>query len=228
MVGERVEHIRRGIHAACSRVGRNPDQVTLIAVTKTFDSAAVRAAVQAGVLDIGENYFQELRRKHDEVGDERIRWHFIGHLQTNKIKWIVPWVHRIHAVDSLHLGKEISRWGAQVGRPVEVLVEVNTSGESSKFGVSPDAAPSLLKELARLSSLRINGLMTMGPFLPDPEASRPAFRLLREIKEETERNGIPLTELSMGMSGDFEVAIEEGATMIRIGTSIFGERQSRT
>ena len=235
MIAANVEHIRGRIAAACARAGRRPDDVTLVAVSKTFSSNHIREAVGAGVFDLGENFVQELTRKRDEVGDDRIRWHFVGHLQTNKVKAVAGWIHLIHSVDSLHLGKEISKHAQHVGRRIDVLVEVNASAEATKFGVRPDEALGLIEQLVRLPSLAVRGLMTIGP-LPatttadwsgNLEDSRRAFGLLRQIKERMEEKGIALHDLSMGMTNDFEVAVEEGATIVRIGTGIFGEREKR-
>jgi pyridoxal phosphate enzyme (YggS family) len=224
MVAENVKNIRQRIASACAHAGRTPEEVTLIAVTKTFNHLRVKEALDAGVIDIGENYVQEAREKQELLQDEQIRWHFIGHLQSNKVKYIIPWVSFVHAVDSLKLGEELSRQAAKTGREIDVLVEVNTSAESTKFGVQPDETRLLVKELSTLSNINVAGLMTIGPFLPDPELSRPAFRMLCELREECRQDGFNLPHLSMGMTNDFEVAIEEGATMVRIGTAIFGKR----
>lgn len=184
----------------------------------------IRQAVDAGFVDIGENFVQELIRKREGLGDDRIRWHFVGHLQTNKVKYIAPWIHLIQSVDSIRLGEEISKQAGKAGRVVDVLVEVNTSGEATKYGVNPAGTRKLVSELANLENLGVSGLMTIGPFLPDPESSRPSFRMLRELRQKLESEGFQLPHLSMGMTNDFEVAIEEGATIVRIGTAIFGER----
>lgn len=227
MVAENVSNIRERMAAACLRAGRKPEEVALIAVSKTFPAHLVEEAVAAGVCDIGENYVQELRQKHDALAGREIRWHFIGHLQSNKVRQIAPWIHSIDAVDSVTLGSEISRQAERTGRHLSILVEVNTSAEASKFGISPEKAVETVKELARLQHLSVGGLMTIGPLTPDPEGARPSFRMLRELKSDVEREGLPMAHLSMGMTGDFEVAIEEGATMIRIGTAIFGSRVRR-
>ncbi|MBI1805302.1 MAG: YggS family pyridoxal phosphate-dependent enzyme [Ignavibacteriae bacterium] len=227
MVAENVQNIRERILTACARVNRRPEEVTLIAVAKTFTSDKIREVVRAGVSDIGENYVQELHQKQQELADEQIRWHFIGHLQSNKVKHILGSVHLIHSVDSLPLGQEISKRAVQIGRTAGILVEVNTSGETSKYGVSPHEAPDLVGKLLHLPNITVAGLMTIGPFLPDPEQSRPAFRILRQLQQELEGKHVRLPHLSMGMTNDFEVAIEEGSTMIRIGTAIFGRRQKR-
>ena len=225
MIAENVAHIRQRVAAACQRAGRNPEEITLIAVTKTFGAERAQEAVDAGILDLGENYVQELRRKRDALEDRRIRWHFIGHLQTNKIKPIAGWIHMIHAVDSVNLARQVAVWAERNNRTIDILVEVNTSGEPSKFGVSVDAASDVAEGIVRLPNVNLVGLMTIGPFLPEAEASRPAFRTLAELRTSLRNRGVHLRHLSMGMSHDFEVAIEEGATMVRIGTAIFGRRR---
>jgi len=228
MIAQNIAAIRHRVEKACARAGRDPGSVRLIAVAKTFPPEAVRAAVAAGVPDIGENYVQELLRKREEIPDALIRWHFIGHLQSNKVRAIVPWIYAIHAVDSERLGREIAERAGRSGSRARVLLEVNTSGEESKFGVGPGDAAAVARGLSLMPELDVSGLMTIGPFLPDPEQSRPAFRLLRELKGRIEQEGTPVgSELSMGMTNDFEVAIEEGATMIRIGTAIFGRREKQ-
>jgi hypothetical protein len=227
MISERIDEIRQRIAHACRRAGRAGSDVTLVAVAKTFPAGAVREAAHAGAADIGENYVQELLGKRADLAGEAIRWHFIGHLQSNKVKYIADWIHMVHAVDAEPLVREIDRRAAQAKRTVDCLVEVNTTGEESKFGVSPGAAVALVRALAPYENVRIAGLMTIGPFLPDPDASRPMFRRLRELKEEIAALGqsnVTMLHLSMGMTGDFEVAIEEGATHVRIGTAIFGKR----
>jgi hypothetical protein len=227
MIAEHVGNIRRRIERACERSGRTPSDVTVVAVAKTFPATVIREAVDAGVPDIGENYVQELLPKRESLADESIRWHFIGHLQSNKVKYIAPWVHLIHTVDSPALAQEIHRRAAASGRTIDVLIEVNTTGEQSKFGVPPPDTDAFVASLAPFSSIRVCGLMTMGLFLPDPESSRPLFRQLRQLKEtlsERQQQNLHMHHLSMGMSGDFEVAIEEGATLVRIGTGIFGSR----
>ncbi len=234
-VAENVKNIRRRIEGACARAGRSAKDVALVAVAKTFAGARIREVVDAGVPDIGENFVQELVRKREELEDERIRWHFVGHLQTNKVKRIVEWIHLIHSVDSFHLGREIEKYAGQMKRNVNVLVEVNTSGETTKYGVKPEKTEALVEELSERPALKVLGLMTIGPFtpetmvreLPDPGSSRPAFRILRELRDNIQQRGLLLSHLSMGMTNDFEVAIEEGSTIVRIGTAIFGERIKR-
>ena len=230
MIYQNVEHIRERTRIACLKAGRDPAAVTLLAVSKTFPATAVKEAVDAGVLDIGENYVQEMLKKREDLQDSSIRWHFIGHLQSNKVKYLSDWVFLIHAVDNATLAGEINKRGVQFGRFVDILVEVNTTDESSKFGVHPQETVKFIQSLSSLDHIKIKGLMTIGPFLPDPEGSRPMFRQLRMLKEEISLLNLPNVEmehLSMGMTGDFEVAIDEGATIIRIGTAIFGSRTKK-
>ena len=227
MIPANVKMIRERIARCCERIGRDAADVTLVAVAKTFPADAVREVVQAGVGDIGENYVQELLQKRGALGDEGIRWHFIGHLQSNKARVLAPFTYLIHAVDSVGLARELDRRARDSGRILDVLVEVNTTAEGSKFGVRPDNAEALVRSMHPFPNLRIAGLMTIGPFLPDPEGSRPMFRLLRVLRDSiaaVPQDNVTMQHLSMGMTGDFEVAIEEGATIIRIGTAIFGSR----
>ena len=224
MVAENVQNIRRRIALACERSGRSPGDVTLIAVTKDIPGDTVREIISAGVSDIGENYVQELKLKKDEIPGNGVRWHFIGHLQTNKVKDIAPWIHAVHSVDSLRLASEISRRALAANRTIAVLVEVNTSGEATKFGLTPEEAPAVVREIIRLPAIELTGLMTIGPLTEDPEGSRGAFRTLAGLRERLADEGMTLRHLSMGMSDDFEAAIEEGATMVRIGRAIAGPR----
>jgi hypothetical protein len=227
MIGENIAEIRRRIDRACRRAGRNPGEVTLLAVSKTFSAEAIDEALAAGVKDIGENYVQEVLAKREKLIHRDVRWHFIGHLQSNKVKYIAEWIHLIHSVDNVGLAREIDRRALQAGRRIDVLIEVNTTGEQSKFGVKPDAAVAFVKSLEPFANIRVAGLMTIGPFLPDPEGSRPMFRTLRALRDDIaglHQANVDMQHLSMGMTGDFEVAIEEGATIVRIGTAIFGKR----
>ena len=228
MISDNLQTIRERIVRACARVGRDPGTVTLIAIAKTFPWQKIQEVIRAGVTDVGENYVQELLQKRAALSGENVQWHFVGHLQSNKVKQIAGWVTLIHAIDSVGIVREIDRRAAAEGRTIKCLVEVNTSGEETKFGVPPGRAAELVREMQGLSHVSIEGLMTIGPFLPDPEGSRPMFRRLRELRDEIAGLGIPnapMRHLSMGMTGDFEVAIEEGATLIRIGTAIFGPRK---
>lgn len=227
MISENIARIRRRIAAACTRAGRDPSEVALVAVSKTFSVQDIRGAVEAGVGDIAENYVQELLRKREGLTQEPVRWHFIGHLQSNKVKYLAGWVQMIHSVDSVGLAREIDRQGGRAGRVIDVLVEVNTTGEESKYGLPPREVAGCVRQMRGLDAVRVCGLMTIGPFLPDPEGSRPMFRRLRELSGEVAGLGqanVAIRHLSMGMTGDFEVAIEEGATMVRLGTAVFGIR----
>jgi PLP dependent protein len=230
MIAVNVKNIRQIIAKTCLESGRKDDAVLLVGVSKTFGPEKVAEAVAAGLYDLGENYIQELREKRDVLRDERIRWHFIGHLQTNKVKYLAEWISMIHSVDSEALAKEIDLRAKKAGRKINVLVEVNTSHEETKFGVDPDRAIELLKRISVFQNIMIAGLMTIGRFDSDPEASRPCFRRLRQIFDEANEMGFlrePMSHLSMGMSHDFTVAIQEGATMVRIGTAIFGTRNTQ-
>jgi len=227
MISDNIDRIREKISRACARAGRTPSEVTLLAVAKTFPAGAVREAIEAGVTDIGENYVQELLAKRGVLPGAAVRWHFIGHLQSNKVRQIAPWIHMIHAVDSAALAIEIDRRASKEGRVIECLIEVNTTGERTKFGAAPAQVAPLVRSLSSCDSISLAGLMTIGPFLPDPEGSRPMFRRLRQLRDEIAALGqanVSMRHLSMGMTGDFEVAIDEGATLIRIGTAIFGPR----
>ncbi|MDZ7374519.1 MAG: YggS family pyridoxal phosphate-dependent enzyme [candidate division KSB1 bacterium] len=227
-IARNVEQVRQRIAAACARSGRKPEEVTIVAVSKTFPPEAIEEVVRAGIPDIGENRVQEAYAKFQTLG-RCATWHLVGHLQTNKVKRALEIFDWIHSVDSLRLAQEISRRAAQSGRDeVNVLLEVNTSGEASKYGVKPEEVLSLAKEVVRLPRLRLQGLMTLAPVVEDPEDARPYFATLRQLRDELIRAGIVdhLPHLSMGMTDDFEVAVEEGATMVRIGRAIFGERDA--
>jgi PLP dependent protein len=227
MIRENLQKIQKTIETACRKSGRDPSEVTLIAVSKTFGADRIREALDAGIADIGESYVQEMSTKREELSDRDIRWHFIGPLQRNKVKYIIDFIHLIHSVESLKVCQEIEKRAARIGREIEVLLEVNTSGEPQKHGVSPDDTLALFREISVFDHVHIRGLMTMAPFVDDPENARPSFALLRELKSRLLDDGVPAIQvrhLSMGMSSDYEVAIEEGATLVRIGSSIFGER----
>jgi hypothetical protein len=223
-----LETVRQRIAAACDRARRDPASVTLVAVSKGQTPAVVRAAADLGLVLFGENKVQEAKAKI-AMCPGRLRWHLIGHLQTNKARDAVHFFEVIHSVDSLRLAEEIQRQADKAAKQVSVLIEVNVAGEASKYGYQPEALLAELPALNALPRLEIHGLMTMAPWSPEPEKARPHFRRLREIKVECEqRLGAPLAHLSMGMTGDFEVAIEEGATLVRIGTALFGERSRPT
>ncbi|MGE5576146.1 MAG: YggS family pyridoxal phosphate-dependent enzyme [Syntrophothermus sp.] len=226
-IAQNLAEVRERIEAAAARAGRDPAGVTLVAVTKNMPVADIEAALAAGVRVIGENRVQEAREKYQEIGN-RAEWHLIGHLQTNKVRTAVWLFTMIHSVDRLELAIEIDRRARALGKHLDVLVEVNIAGEASKFGVAPEEAPALVRAMAPLEGLQIRGLMGMAPLLDDPEEARPYFRRLRRLAQEIQAENIPrvmMEDLSMGMSNDFEVAVEEGATMVRIGTAIFGARR---
>ncbi len=209
------------VHAACERAGRAPGDVTLIAVSKTHPASAVREAAAAGATDFGENYAQELVDKRREVPD--VRWHFIGRLQRNKAKLVAGQVALVHAVDAVELAAELAKRAGGVVQPI--LISVNVAGETSKGGVAPEATLELARAITGTTGVRLDGLMTMPPPADDPEASRPHFLALRALRDRVaDALGAPLPVLSMGMSGDFEVAIACGATHVRVGTAIFGAR----
>lgn len=223
-VAERLREVRDRIARAAQRTGRDPASVALVGVTKGVDAARVRAAVSAGLWDLGENRVQEALRKMAEVGPGP-RWHLVGHLQRNKAKHAVGLFVLIHAIDTAALAQAVDRAAGAIGRRVPVLLEVNVSGEPTKFGVAPADLETLVEAVVRCPYLEPAGLMTVAPPSDDPERVRPVFRALRALRDRARRRvGEPFRELSMGMSDDFEVAIEEGATMVRIGRAIFGER----
>jgi hypothetical protein len=219
-----LEKVQQRIRAACERAGRDPASVTLLAVSKTHPPEIIKAAADCGQIDFGENKVQEAKAKIP-LCPGKLRWHFIGHLQSNKCRDAVELFAMIQSVDSLPLAQEINKRAEQAAKRMPVLMEVNVAGEASKFGYQPERLLAELKELNALPRLEIHGLMTVPPWSPEAEASRPHFRRLRQLKEQAEQAlGTPLPHLSMGMSGDFEIAIEEGATLVRVGTALFGPR----
>ena len=220
-IATNLERVRERLARAAERAGRRPDDVLLIAVSKTVDVERIRAAVAAGVTALGENRVQEAKTKIAELG-RPAAWHLIGHLQTNKVKDALPLFDVIHSLDRLELAREIERRAAARGQVVDALLQVNVAAEASKGGVGAAAVGETLDIIGKLAHVRVRGLMTIPPEVERAEDSRPWFRRLREIAE---RHG--LRELSMGMSGDFEVAVEEGATMVRVGTAVFGPRPPR-
>jgi len=223
---DNLASIQQRIHAACARAGRDAASVTLLAVSKTGRYVAFREAVDAGQLLFGENKIQEAKAKIP-MSPGKARWHFIGHLQSNKVRDAVELFQMIQGVDSLAIAREISKRAEQAAKSMPVLLEVNVAGEGSKFGYKPEQLLAELKELNALPRIEIHGLMAIPPFAPVPEKARPYFQKLRELKGRCEEIlGVPLPQLSMGMSGDFEVATEEGSTIVRVGTALFGERQS--
>ena len=223
----RLDEVRGRIARAAERAGRDPATVTLVGVVKTVPEQAIREAISLGLTELGENRVQEAERHIAAVGRGAARWHMIGHLQRNKVGRALELFDRVDALDSAELAEALSRRAAAAGRVVPVLVEVNVSGEASKFGVAPQALGGLLERVASLPGLALEGLMTVGPPVARAEEARAGFTRLRSLREAGERGlGRRLPELSMGMSGDFEVAVEEGATMVRVGSALFGERSS--
>jgi pyridoxal phosphate enzyme (YggS family) len=221
-----INIIKQRIAAAAQRAGRDPLSIKLMAVTKTVEPERIGTAIEAGLTMLGENYVQEAKDKITIIGD-RAQWHMIGHLQTNKAKYAVKLFDYVHSVDRLELAQELDKRAGQINRKLNVLIEVN-SGEESKSGIEKTQALELVRQVAHLPNLTLRGLMTMAPYSDNPENSRPYFKALRDLREDIDRAGIAgisMEELSMGMTDDFEVAIEEGATIIRIGRAIFGKRQ---
>lgn len=226
-IAARLAGVRRVMAEAARRAGRRPEEITLVAVSKTKSVEEIREAAQAGQLDFGENYAQELREKIAALGDKRLRWHFIGHLQSNKVKYLAGEVVLIHSVDSMKLVEEIEKRAAARGRVQEILLEVNLGGEASKSGMREADLPEVISAALARPHLKLTGLMTMPPYFPEAEQSRPFYRRLRELRDREQRRlagRAELRELSMGLSHDFPVAIEEGATIVRVGTAIFGAR----
>ncbi len=226
MVKENLENVQENIKKACEKAGRDVKDVTLIAVSKTKPIPMLQEAYEAGSRDFGENKVQEIMDKYPVLPQD-IRWHMIGHLQRNKVKYIVDKVCLIHSVDSLRLAEEISSQAEKKNVEVDILVEVNIAQEESKFGTSREEAISLVEEIAKLPHIHIKGLMTIAPFVENPEDNRKYFKQIKELSVDImEKNidNVSMKILSMGMTGDYMVAIEEGATMVRVGTGIFGER----
>jgi PLP dependent protein len=226
-IADNLTSIHERIAASAKRAGRDPASIRLVVVTKTVDQARIREAVAAGAAYLGENRVQEAREKIEALG-QVAQWHLIGRLQTNKAKYAVRLFDLIHSVDTIGLARELDRQAAKIGKIQDVLIEVSIASEKAKAGIAIEDCLTLLREAAGLKNIRVRGLMAIPPFLDDPERVRPYFRKLRELSERMANEKIPgvsLQELSMGMSGDFEVAVEEGSTMVRVGTAVFGERK---
>ena len=225
-IAENLLEVKKRIAAAARRVGRDPVEVRLVVVSKTVPTERLKEAVAAGQRLFGENYLQEALPKIAALGNE-VSWHFVGALQTKKAKGVVGLFDLIHSVDRLKLAQALEQAAAKQGLLQDILIQVNLAGEETKSGVNPEGAAGLLREIVRLPHLRVAGFMTMPPWFDDPERVRPYFRLLRELRDRLRALKItdsPLSELSMGMTGDFEAAVEEGATLVRVGTAVFGER----
>ena len=228
-ISSNVSLIRQRMEVACLRCGRDPRSVRLMAVSKTVAPERIRQALAAGVTLLGENYVQEAREKIPTIGHVA-EWHMIGHLQTNKVKYVVNLFDWIHSVDRLELARELDKRAGQNNRRLNVLIEVNVSGEESKSGIEATQALELVQQVSLLPNINLRGLMTMPPYSDNPENSRPYFQALRKLRDDISTADIPnisMDGLSMGMTDDFEVAIEEGATIIRVGRAIFGNRMKR-
>ena len=222
-----INKVRQRIVAATARCNRSSDSVRLLAVTKTVSSRAVEQAIEAGITAFGENYVQEAKEKIAVIG-KRVEWHMIGYLQTNKAKYAVNIFDYIHSVDRMELAKEINKRASLINRKINILIEINISGEKTKSGIQAADAARLIKDISILENISVKGLMTMTPYSSNPENSRPYFSELRNLQKKIIKEGIKdiqMEELSMGMTDDFEIAIEEGATIVRIGRAIFGERK---
>ena len=227
MIRDNMKHVQEQIEAACLKSGRDAADVTLIAVSKTKPVELLQEAYEAGARDFGENKVQELLDKIPQMPSD-FKWHMIGHLQRNKVKYSVDKVHLIHSVDSLRLAEEISKEAGKHGIVVNILVEVNVAGEESKFGTTIEETEQLVSAIAKLPGICIKGLMTIAPFVENPEENREYFRKLKQLSVDIMRENVDNRSmgevLSMGMTGDYTVAVEEGATYVRVGTGIFGER----
>ena len=226
MIKSNLDIVEKNILSACEKVGRNRDEITLIAVSKTKPVSLLNDAYEAGIRDFGENKVQEMCDKF-ECMEKDIRWHMIGHLQTNKVKYLIGKTTLIHSVDSYKLACEIEKQAAKHDVIMDVLIEVNIAEEETKFGLSEEAVIELVKEVSKLPHVRVKGLMTVAPYVVDSEDNRPFFRKIKQLSVDINNQNIDnvsMDILSMGMTGDYQVAIEEGATMVRVGTGIFGER----
>jgi len=226
-IKENIDGILERIAAACERSGRNPDDITLIAVSKTVNADRAREAVEGGILNLGENRVQELVDKYEKLSDITVKWHMIGHLQKNKVKYIIDKAELIHSVESVELANEIDKRAAKNNLKANVLVELNIGEEESKFGISEENVYDFVKSLEQFENINVLGIMTVAPFAEDPEEIRWVFKKMKVIFDKLSSMNIKNSNmkfLSMGMTNDFEIAIEEGANIIRIGTAVFGER----
>ncbi|MFN3747009.1 MAG: YggS family pyridoxal phosphate-dependent enzyme [Hyphomicrobiaceae bacterium] len=226
-IARNLAAVRARIAAACARAGRDPAEVRLLPVSKTVEEARIRLAHAAGLSEFGENKVQEAREKAEAMADLPIAWSVIGHLQTNKSKYVARFAAEFQALDSLKVAEALDRRLQIEGRALDVFVQVNSSGEASKYGLAPQDAPAFLRELPVFTALKVRGLMTLALFSADASRVRACFRLMRELRDRLRQetpDGVALDDLSMGMSGDYELAIEEGATVVRVGQAIFGAR----
>ncbi|MDM8526039.1 YggS family pyridoxal phosphate-dependent enzyme [Desulfococcaceae bacterium HSG8] len=225
----RLKTIKDRISKAAERCGRDPGSIRLVAVSKTMPADRVREGIEAGITILGENYMQEAREKIAELSAYPVSWHFIGHLQSNKAKYAVKLFDLIHSVDSLKLARELDKQAAKINKKQDILVQVNIGEEASKSGAYTDEVKSIISDISQLENLSVRGLMTIPPFFNSPEKVRPYFSALKDLGDQIREEALPnvkMDELSMGMTGDFEAAIEEGATLVRIGTAIFGKRDA--
>ena len=226
MILENIKHVEENINAACAKVGRDPAEVTLIAVSKTKPYTMIEEALKSGTLDYGENKVQEINDKY-EILPKNIRWHMIGHLQRNKVKYLVGKTALIHSVDSVRLAEQIEKEYAKADEIANIVIEVNMAEEESKFGITAKETEEIVREISQFPHIRIQGLMTIAPYTENPETNRGYFRNMKQLSVDISKKNIDnvnMSVLSMGMTGDYQVAIEEGATMVRVGTGIFGER----
>ena len=229
-IADNVRRVRTRMRQAAERAGRDPMSVRLVAASKTVDAARIRAAIAAGVTILGENYLQETRQKLGQLGRANVEWHLIGPLQRNKVRYVFDLFDMMHSLDRLELAEEINRRAERLGRQLPVLLEVNVGGETSKSGWTPTGLLNDISQLAALPHIQVRGLMTIPPPTPQPHEARPFFRQLRQLRDRLVQegyDGMTFEELSMGMTADYEVAIEEGATLVRVGTAIFGPRPER-
>ena len=227
-IKEALEVINNKIENASEKSGRSASDITILAVSKQVESGRIKQAYEHGHRSYGENYVQEFVSKYEELSHlDDIDWHFIGHLQKNKVKYIIDKVCMIHSVDKISLAEEINKRAGKLGILMPILIEVNLGGEESKSGINPDELSSFLEQLSGFEHIKISGLMALPPYCEDPEDSRKFFKTLRELRDEYKSSYNSLDELSMGMSHDYDVAVEEGATIVRIGTAIFGERPKK-
>ena len=225
-IRDHLNEVRENIQKACEKAGRSPQEVTLIAVSKTKPLFMLEEAYEAGARDFGENKVQEILKKHPKMPEDA-RFHMIGHLQRNKVKQVLPHAVLIHSVDSYRLAEQISQEAGKLGITAKILLEVNVAKEESKFGMMPEDVEEMAGQIAALPHLQIEGLMTIAPFVDDPEKNRPVFRKLYQLSVDIKKKNIDnvnMGVLSMGMTGYYQVAVEEGATLVRVGTGIFGER----
>lgn len=226
MLKENLKNVQNNIKKACERVGRKPEEVTLVAVSKMKPLSDIEELLETGQLEYGENYVQELCDKYENIS-KPVHWHMIGHLQTNKVKYIIDKVSMVHSVDSVRLAEAIEKEAAKKDICMPVLIEVNVAGEESKFGLSVEEVLPFLEEISSYEHLQVKGLMTIAPFVANPEENREVFQKLKKLSVDIAAkniNNVNMSVLSMGMTNDYQVAVEEGATMVRVGTGIFGER----